>query len=195
MQDVFFRIGGPHVGKATTQPAVDSRPDDPRRHLGVARRPRRRRRLDVNTADTGVVVNGDDVTATGLFVEHYQRTRSYGTASGGRTVLFQNEMPYDPPNQAACRTTACSAGRRTRCADGCARHEAWGLGSYSFFNVDPTIHSSRAFEVPVRPGVRLHDILTLSITNTGTIDHVVNDFGAPTPPDTSRSTVTEYPPG
>ncbi len=28
----------------------------------------------VNTADTGVVVNGDDVTAYGLFVEHYQKT-------------------------------------------------------------------------------------------------------------------------
>jgi len=26
----------------------------------------------VNTADTGVVVNGDNVTATGLFVEHFQ---------------------------------------------------------------------------------------------------------------------------
>ena len=27
-----------------------------------------------NTADTGVIVNGDDVTAYGLFVEHYQKT-------------------------------------------------------------------------------------------------------------------------
>ena len=57
--------------------------------------------------------------------------------------------------------------------------EGWGLGSYCFFNVDPTIHATHAFEVPVRPGVRLHDLLSLSITNHGTIDHVVNDTGGP----------------
>jgi hypothetical protein len=53
---------------------------------------------------------------------------------------------------------------------------------------------SHAFEVPVRPGVKLHDILSLSITNHGTIDHVVNDFGAPTDANTSPSNVVEYPP-
>ena len=55
----------------------------------------------VNTADTGVVVNGDDVTAYGLFVEHYQRYDVIWNGEGGRTIFFQNEMPYDPPNQAA----------------------------------------------------------------------------------------------
>jgi hypothetical protein len=39
--------------------------------------------------------------------------------------------------------------------------------------------------VPVAPGVRLHDLLTLSITNHGTIEHVVNDAGAPTISDDS----------
>ena len=109
--------------------------------------------------------------------------------------MFQNEMPYDPPNQDAYRHGDTLGWASYKVSPWVRSHEAWGLGSYSFFNVDPTIHSSRAFEVPVRPGVRLHDILTLSITNHGTIDHVVNDFGAPTPPDTTRSTVTEYPPG
>ena len=46
LQDVFFRVGGPHVGKATDEPRGQQRPRDPRRHLGLARRPRRRRRLD-----------------------------------------------------------------------------------------------------------------------------------------------------
>ena len=74
-------------------------------------------------------------------------------------------------------------------------HEGWGLGSYIFTNVDPTIHATRAFEVPVTPGVKLHDILTVSITNAGTIDHVVNDIGAPTDANTSPSNVVEYPTG
>jgi hypothetical protein len=50
-----------------------------------------------------------------------------------------------------------------------------------------------AFEVPVTPGVRLHDILSLSITNHGTIDHVVNDVGPPTNATTSPSDVVAYP--
>ena len=57
-------------------------------------------------------------------------------------------------------------------------HEAWGLGSYCFFNTDPTIHAARSFEVPVTAGVRLHDLLTVSLGGIGTIDHVVNDTGA-----------------
>jgi hypothetical protein len=47
-----------------------------------------------------------------------------------------------------------------------------------FTNVDPTIHAARGFEVPVTPGVRLHHIMTVNLS-AGTIDHVVNDTGAP----------------
>ena len=46
LSDVFFRIGGPHVGKATDSLDVEQLERDPRRHVGVARRPRHRRRLD-----------------------------------------------------------------------------------------------------------------------------------------------------
>ena len=59
--------------------------------------------------------------------------------------------------------------------------------------MDPTIHASHAFEVPVTPGVKLHDILSLSITGNGTIDHVVNDVGAPTDNHTNPSDVVSYP--
>jgi hypothetical protein len=74
LQDVFFRIGGAHVGKATVSLKVNAdnvvlddiwawRADH---GTGVG--------WTSNTADTGVIVNGDNVTATGLFVEHYQKT-------------------------------------------------------------------------------------------------------------------------
>ena len=43
---------------------------------------------------------------------------------------------------------------------------------------DPTIHAARGFEVPVTPGVRLHHVMTVNLS-AGTIDHVVNDTGAP----------------
>jgi hypothetical protein len=47
------------------------------------------------------VVNADHVTANGLFVEHYQRYDVIWNGEDGTTVMFQNEMPYDPPDQAS----------------------------------------------------------------------------------------------
>ena len=54
-----------------------------------------------NIGDTGLVVNGDDVTAYGLFVEHYQKYQVIWNGDDGTDIFFQNEMPYDPPSQAA----------------------------------------------------------------------------------------------
>ena len=178
LHDVFFRIGGAAVGKATTSLVVNSdnvilddiwawRADH---GTGVG--------WTANTADTGVVVNGDDVTAYGLFVEHYQRYEVVWNGENGKTIFFQNEMPYDPPNQAAWMNGSVKGFAAYKVADDVKTHEAWGLGSYCFFNVDPTIHATRAFEVPVTPGVKLHDLLTVSLGGVGTIDHVVNDTGA-----------------
>jgi hypothetical protein len=193
LQDVFFRIGGPHVGKALTSLVVgrdNTILDDiwawrADHGNGVG--------WTMNTADTGVVVTGDNVVATGLFVEHYQAYEVYWAGENGKTIMFQNEMPYDPPNQAAWQHGGVLGWAAYKVAPWVKTHEGWGLGSYCFFNVDPTIHASRAFEVPVTPGVKLHDILTLSITNHGTIDHVVNDFGPPTGPDTTPVDVVSYP--
>jgi len=194
LHDVFFRIGGAHLGRAAVSLEVNAdnvildniwawRADH---GSGVG--------WTSNTADTGLIVNGDNVIATGLFVEHYQKNEVIWNGENGKTIMFQNEMPYDPPSQAAWRQSDGTLGYAAyKVSDSVRTHEAWGLGSYCFFNVDPTIHASHAFEVPVSSGIRLHDILTLSITNHGTIDHVVNDFGDPTSPNTTTSTVVSYP--
>jgi len=193
IQDVFFRIGGAHLGKATNSLVVNSSDvvlDDiwawrADHGVGVGWRS--------NTADTGVLVNGDNVTATGLFVEHFQKYDVIWNGENGRTVMFQNEMPYDPPNQAAWQHDGVLGYAAYKVGDNVKTHEGWGMGSYCFFNVNPSIHASHAFEVPVTPGVKLHDILTVSLNNAGTIDHVVNDYGAPTDANTSPSDVVEYP--
>jgi hypothetical protein len=178
LSDVFFRIGGAAAGKAETSLVVNS--DDVLLDDIWAWRADHGNGVGwtVNTADTGVVVNGDDVTAYGLFVEHYQRYDLVWNGERGRTIFFQNEMPYDPPDQAAWRHDGVNGFAAYKVADDVKTHEAWGLGSYCFFNVDPTIHATRAFEVPVTPGVKLHDLLTVSLGGVGTIDHVVNDTGA-----------------
>jgi len=40
------------------------------------------------------------------------------------------------------------------------------------------IHASHSFEAPVTPGVKFHDLLTVSLGGVGVIDHVINDTGA-----------------
>jgi hypothetical protein len=140
------------------------------------------------------VINGDDVTATGLFVEHYQRYEVIWNGERGRTVMFQNEMPYDPPDQASWQHGDVLGFAAYKVADHVRTHEGWGLGSYIFTNVEPTLHASHAFEVPVRPGVRFQDLLTVSLNHAGTIDHVINDVGDPVTPDhAGPSTVNAFP--
>ena len=46
-----------------------------------------------NTGRNGVIINGDNVTATGLFVEHYQEYNVIWNGENGRNVFFQNELP------------------------------------------------------------------------------------------------------
>lgn len=133
---------------------------------------------DVNTGRNGVIVNGDDVTATGLFVEHYQQYDVIWNGERGRTVFFQNELPYDPPDQAAYERGGVLGWAAYKVADRVRKHELWGGGACVYFNVDPSIRASRGFEVPVRPGVRLNRVLTVNL-GAGTIDRVVNDTGAP----------------
>jgi hypothetical protein len=180
LHDVFFRIGGPHVGKATVSLEVDSDNviiDDLwawRADHGVPGSVG----WTVNTADTGVVVNGDNVTATGLFVEHYQKYNVIWNGQNGRTIFFQNELPYDPPDQAAYQHDGVLGWAAYKVSNRVRTHEAWGVGSYVFFNVNPSIHATHGFEVPLTPGVRMHDLLTVNLS-AGTIDHVINDTGAP----------------
>ncbi|BDO43060.1 adenylyl cyclase [Cellulomonas sp. NTE-D12] len=181
LQDVFFRIGGPHVGKAALALEVNTDHavlDDLwvwRADHGVPGSVG----WTVNTADTGLVVNGDDVTATGLFVEHFQKYNVIWNGNGGKVLFFQNELPYDPPTQADYQHDGILGYAAFKVADSVSTFTGYGMGSYIYTNVNPDIHVSHAFEVPVNDGVRLHDLLTINLSGPGTIDHVVNDTGGP----------------
>jgi hypothetical protein len=181
LQDVFFRVGGPHVGKATVSLEVNSDNtilDDLwvwRADHGVPGSVG----WTVNTADTGLVVNGDDVTATGLFVEHFQKYNVIWNGNDGEVIFFQNELPYDPPTQADYEHGGVLGYAAFKVADNVQSFQGYGMGSYIFTNVNPDIHVSHAFEVPDTPGVQMHDLLTINLSGPGTIDHVINDTGGP----------------
>ncbi|MEU7901568.1 discoidin domain-containing protein [Actinoplanes sp. NPDC049118] len=177
VQDVFFRIGGAGPGAATNSLLVNSnntlldhiwawRADH---GAGVG--------WTTNPAASGLIVNGADVLALGLFVEHYQNYQVQWNGNGGRTIFFQNEMPYDPPTQAAWRT-GTNGYAAYKVADSVTTHEAWGVGSYCYFNVNPSIVAARGFEAPNRSGVRFHNLLTVSLGGVGSITNVINTTGS-----------------
>ena len=181
LQDVFFRVGGPHVGKATVALEVNSDNtilDDLwiwRADHGVPGSVG----WTVNTADTGLVVNGDHVTATGLFVEHFQKYNVIWNGNNGEDIFFQNELPYDAPTQADYEHDGVLGWAAFKVADNVQSFQGYGMGSYIFTNVNPDIHVSHAFEVPITAGVQMNDLLTINLSGPGTIDHVINDTGGP----------------
>jgi hypothetical protein len=181
LNDVYFRVGGPHVGK--THIALEVNSDNVLiDHTWVWRGDHGvegftdTERWNTNTGRYGAVINGDDVTATGLFVEHFQRYNTVWNGERGTVVLYQNELPYDPPTQADWMNGAVEGYAGYKVGDKVKTHTLYGAGVYVFNQNNPSIHTENGFEVPERPGVRLHHIMTVNLS-AGTIDHVVNGVG------------------
>ncbi|WP_405631506.1 coagulation factor 5/8 type domain-containing protein [Streptomyces sp. NBC_01174] len=194
LQDVFVRVGGAGAGKATNGLVVNS-DDTIIDHTwlwradhgdGVG--------WETNRSDYGLTVNGDNVLATGLFVEHFNKYDVQWNGENGRTIFFQNEKAYDAPNQAAIQNGDIKGYAAYKVADSVTTHEGWGMGSYCYFNVDPTIRQQHGFQAPVKPGVKFHDLLVVSLGGQGQYDHVINDTGSPTSgTDTIPSQVVSFP--
>ncbi|MFD4029542.1 discoidin domain-containing protein [Streptomyces sp. NPDC058637] len=196
VQDVYIRIGGAGAGKATTSMVVNS-DDAIIDHTWVWRADHGEGwGWETNRADYGVRVNGDDVLATGLFVEHFNKYDVEWYGERGRTIFYQNEKAYDAPNQAAIQNGTTKGYAAYRVDDSVNTHEAWSLGSYCNYNVDPTIVQDHGFKAPVKPGVKFHSLLVVSLGGMGHYNHVINNTGASTIPagtSTVPSTVVSFP--
>jgi hypothetical protein len=189
LNDVFFRVGGPHVGKADVALEVNSsnvlidhtwvwRADH-----GVEGFSGDTERWNTNTGRTGVVINGRNVTATGLFVEHFQQYNTVWNGQDGNTILYQSELAYDPPTQADWMNGAVEGWAGYKVDDAVTTHHLYGGGVYVFNQNNPSIHTENGFEIPEAEDVQLHHIMTVNLS-AGTIDHVVNGIGDPA--DTTR---------
>ena len=183
LSDVHFRIGGPHVGRAGVALEVNS--DNVlldhawiwRADHGIEGFSGDTERWNTNTGRNGIVVAGDDVTATGLFVEHFQQFNTVWRGENGTTIFYQSELAYDPPTQADWMHGAVEGWAGYKVEDDVTSHRLYGGGVYVFNRNDPSIHTENGFEVPATAGVLLHHIMTVNLS-AGTIDHVVNGVGS-----------------
>jgi hypothetical protein len=183
IQDVFFRVGGAETtATAATVSLLDNASHSIIDDVWAWRADHGN---DVgwtaNVGANGVVVTGDNVTAYGLAVEHYQKSEVVWTGQGGTEVFFQNELPYDPPSQAAWNESATFDGYPAlQVGAGVKTFQGYGMGSYVVFIDTPaSLQVTEAFQAPQAPGVQFHDVFGVWIGGSGGLDSIVNGTGGP----------------
>jgi hypothetical protein len=179
IDDVFFRVGGAEAGTVATafiDNSNNSIIDDTwiwRADHGAG--------AGSWTGDqsaTGLIVNGNDVEATGLAVEHFQQDETIWNGQGGTVIFFQNENPYEVPSQSAWMSSATQDGYPAFYVPSSVTSFAgWGMGSYSYFDQGVAIENAMGFQAPQASGVQFHDIFTVFLNGSGGIESVINGTG------------------
>ena len=148
---------------------------------------------DVNTAANGIIINGDDVTMYGLFVEHFQEYQTIWNGNGGKLYFYQSEMPYDAPDQKSFMSHdgTVNGYASFKVSDKVKSFEGYGLGIYCY-NRDADIEINSAAEVPDVKGVKLHNICTVKLNGRGQIKHIVNNQGDATERGGNAMRIMEY---
>ena len=183
IQDVFFRIGGAETtATSATVSLLDNASNSIMDDVWAWRADHGN---DVgwtaNKGDTGLVVTGNNVTAYGLAVEHYQKSEVVWSGQGGTDVFFQNELPYDVPSQSAWNESATFSGYPAfQVGSRVKTFTGYGMGSYVVFIDTPaTLNVTEAFQAPQAPGVKFTDVFGLWIGGSGGLNSVINGTGGP----------------
>ena len=201
IQDVFFRIGGAETTPVSATVSLLDNADnsiiddvwawraDHGNDVGWTQ----------NKGDTGLVVTGNDVTAYGLAIEHYQKNEVIWSGQGGTDIFFQNELPYDPPTQSDWMQSPSQDGYPAFLVTPNVRtFQGYGMGSYVvFIDTTATLYNAEAFQSPDTPGVQFHNIFGVWIAGSGGDNSIINGVGGPvtsTNPGTVEPVdVTSYP--
>jgi hypothetical protein len=173
LNDVFFRIGGATAGTATTALEIDSdnvildniwawRADHGTDATWTG-----------NVAMHGLVVNGDNVTALGLAVEHFEQEQVQWFGEGGETIFYQSEMPYDVPSEAAWMDKGVNGYASYNVEPTVTSHLGYGIGVYSYFNQGVDIIANSGIAAPVAAGVKFTDALTVWLAGSGSITYTI----------------------
>jgi len=131
----------------------------------------------------GLIVTGKDVTLYALFVEHFQEYEVLWLGERGRAFFFQNEPPYDAPNQAAWSSQGGKVNGYAafKVANSVKEHHTIGMGSYAVFTgTDGNVNKKNGFEIPNSPDVKLEKMCITRFAGSGNILNVINSTGGST---------------
>jgi hypothetical protein len=207
IQDIFFRIGGAETTPVSATVSLQDNADNsiiddvwawradhgantsvtgPQGQVGAG--------WTYNQGAAGLVVTGDNVTAYGLAVEHYQKYEVVWSGENGTEIFFQNELPYDPPSQTAWEVSPVQPGYPSfLVTDNVQDFHGYGMGSYVvFIDTNDTLWDAMTYEAPDNPGVVFTDAMDLFISSTcsvnsdcptpsqsGGLDSVIDGVGGP----------------
>lgn len=175
LHDVFCRVGGYKAGSVDACIIVNSN-HAITDHLWLWRADHGNRNTvgwHTNPSKNGIIVNGSDVKAYGLFVEHFQEYQVLWNGERGSTYFYQSEIPYDPPNQ---NTWGGSKGWASyKVSNNVQTHNAWALGIYSFFH--HYVRLGNAIEAPA--SANFSSMVTCNYSKAGGagIDNIINNRG------------------
>src|SRR5580704_4054657 len=183
IQDVAFRIGGAETTPVSaTISLLDNASNSIIDNLWAWRADHGNAvGWTVNKADTGLIVTGNNVTAYGLAVEHYQKNEVIWSGQGGTDIFFQNEMPYDPPSQSAWMANPTQDGYPAFLVTGNVKSfQGYGMGSYIvFIQTTATLFDKEIFQSPKTPGVQFHSLLVVYLGGSGGDKSIINGVGGP----------------
>jgi len=185
IQDIFFRIGGAETTPVSATVSLLDNADNsiiddvwawradhgantsvtgPQGQIGAG--------WTYNQGDTGLTVTGDNVTAYGVAVEHYQKNEVIWSGNNGTEIFFQNELPYDPPSQTAWEASPIQPGYPSfLVTNNVQNFHGYGLGSYVvFIYSNATLWDAMAYEAPNNPGVVFTDAMDLFISSTCSVN-------------------------
>ncbi|MGD0448395.1 MAG: hypothetical protein ABSB36_07225 [Candidatus Dormibacteria bacterium] len=207
IQDIYFRIGGAETTSVSATVSLLDNADNsiiddvwawradhgantsvtgPEGQVGAG--------WAYNQGVTGLEVTGNNVTAYGLAVEHYQKNEVNWSGNNGTVIFFQNELPYDPPSQTAWEASPIQPGYPSLLvSNNVQSFHGYGMGSYVVFIYTPaTLWDAMAYEAPNAPGVVFTDAMDLFISSTcsvngncptagqsGGLDSVIDGVGGP----------------
>lgn len=178
--DVFIRVGGPHEGSVKSAVIINSN-NTVIDHIWLWRADHGNGvGWDKNMCANGLIVNGDNVTAYGLFNEHNQEYQTLWNGEGGKVYFYQSEMPYDPPTAEAWTHDGINGYASYKVTDHVKSHEAWGLGIYNVFYQAPVIVDN-AIETPEYLENFIHHmvIFWLNGNKESEVKSIINGKGGP----------------
>ena len=122
-------------------------------------------------AKVGLEVNGDDVVIHGLAVEHTTEHQTIWRGERGNVQFYQCELPYD-----VCHEFSKANHVGYLVEDNVKVHHAAGVGIYSNFR-DHNVHVEMAIKHPESKEIKIDDVFTVKLDNTGVIRSLVNGAG------------------
>lgn len=175
MHDVFFRVGGPVLSgvRADVMLEINSghvqgddlwlwRGDHGPGGTGV---------VDGNNpCNVGAVINGDDVTMTGLAIEHQLQDLMQWNGDRGTTYFFQAEYPYDVTEDYGSQFVAYRVGQSV------TSHKGYGIGVYHYFRDHP-VTVGTGISCPSALETSFQSPLGVFLNGQGTMSHIINDKG------------------